>query len=135
MVVTVVSVSVIVTVFGTINLVSLVITTETTKVVCRLVGAHGVGRVSVESVVSIVIASLKLTEVSVVLSFSLRFSLSLGFSLRFSLSLSPENSVVSVVSKGVRRVGAVGRVRSGVGRVGAHGVGRVGITVVPLLPM
>merc|ERR1740129_2069703 len=112
LVVTVVSVSVIVTVFGTINLVSLVVTTETTKVVGRLVGVHGVS-----------VVSLELTVVSIVLSFSLRFSLSLGFSLRFSLSFSLENSVVLapvlvpvlVVSKGVRSVGTEGRVRSGVG--------------------
>ena len=119
MVVSVVSVSVIVTVFGTINLVSLVITTETTE------GAHGVGRVSVESVVSIVIASLKLTEVSVVLSFSLRFSLSLGFSLRVSLSLSLENSVV------LAPVLVVSKVRSVVGRHVA--LGEDGVVVVGLV--
>ena len=129
LVVTVVSVSVIAVVL-------VVITTETTEVVSRLVGAHGVGRVSVELVVSVVVAPLELTVVSVVLSISLRFSISLGFSLRFSLSLTLVNSVVPVlvvlVSK-VRSVGTVGRVRSGVGRVGrvgAHGVGRVDITVV-----
>jgi len=91
LVVSVVSISVIAVVL-------VVITTETTEVVSRLVGAHGVGRVSVESVVSVVVTSLELTVVSIVLSvslrFSLRFSLSLGFSLRFSLSLTLENSVV-----------------------------------------
>merc|ERR1712088_954268 len=117
LVVPVVSVSVIVTINVTINTV-LVITTRQI-VVGILVGVHGV------SVVSVVIAPLELTIVSIVLSISLSFSLSL--SLENSVVLAPV-LVVLVVSK-VRSV--VGR-HVALGEGGVVVVGPVGSIVAPM---